>query len=176
MANPLDFWQKTSWFAIQSNAHQENLAVAHVAKLDLQVFLPQVREELSLRRGIRRVTKALFPGYFFSRFCPRESLEAVRYAPGVMRVVGSRRFPVPVAPGIIAAIQEQVRPDGFIRFEAQDFRPGDRVVLEQGPFQGWIGQVQREQNDGKRVMILLEAIQQARLLVEKRWLSIAADG
>lgn len=176
MADPLDSGQKMSWFAIQSNARQENLAVAHLAKLNLQVFLPQVREELSLRGGIRRVTKALFPGYFFSRFGPCESLEAVRYAPGVMRVVGSRRYPVPVAPGIIAAIQEQVQPDGFIRLKTQDFKPGDRVVIEQGFFQGWIGQVQREQNDGKRVMILLEAIQQARLLVEKRWLNIAVAG
>lgn len=176
MVNPLDFWQKTNWFAVQSNARQESLAAARVAKLRLQVFLPQVREERLVSGGVRKVTKALFPGYFFTRFCPCESLEAVRYAPGVMRVVGSRQFPIPVAPDIIAAIQGQIQPDGFIRLKPREFKPGDRVTIEQGPFQGWIGEVQREHNDGKRVMILLEAIQQARLLVEKGWVQLVPLG
>ncbi|MBV8901862.1 MAG: hypothetical protein JOY92_17310 [Verrucomicrobia bacterium] len=173
MATPLDFWQKTSWFAVQSNARQDSIAATRVAKLHLQVFLPQVCEEQLVSGGVRRVIKALFPGYFFARFCPCESLDAVRYAPGVLRVVGSRQFPIPVAPDVIAAIRGQIQPDGFIRLKAREFKPGDKVTIEQGPFQGWIGEVQREQNDGKRVMILLEAIQQARLLVEKCWLSAA---
>jgi transcriptional antiterminator RfaH len=175
MRDRIDFWQKTNWFAVQSKARQEPLAAARVARLALEVFLPQFREEQPVGRSVRRVTKALFPGDFFSRFCPLESLGAVRYAPGVLRVVGSGRFPNAVAPEIVARIQERIQPDGFIRFEAKGFQPGDKVTIEQGPFQGWIGEVQREQDGGKRVMILLEAIQQARLSVEKRWLSAAAS-
>jgi hypothetical protein len=96
MGNLLDFWQSTSWFAVQSKSRQEDLAAARLAKLDLEVFLPQIREEKPVRRGVRRVTKALFPGYFFTRFCPFESLDTVRYT-HVLRVVGSARFPIPVA-------------------------------------------------------------------------------
>ena len=174
MSIHLDFWQETSWFAVQTKAHQEPLAAARVAKLALEVFLPQLREERSVGRGIRRVIKALFPGYFFTRFCPLESIDAVRYTHGVSRVVGCGRFPTAVEAEIISSIQQQIRPDGFIRFEARGFRPGDKVTVEQGSFQGWMGEVQREQDDGKRVMILLEAIQQASLSVEKRWLSATA--
>jgi transcriptional antiterminator RfaH len=170
----LDFWQKTSWFAIQSKSRQEDLAAARVAELDLKIFLPQVREKQSVHGGGRRVTKALFPGYFFARFCPLESMDAVRYTHGVLRVVGSGRFPIPVAPEIVSNIREQIQPNGFIRLETRRFRPGDKVTIEQGPFQGWMGEVQGEQDGGKRVMILLEAIQQARLSIEKRWLSATA--
>ena len=91
----LDFWQKTSWFAIQSKSRQEDLAAARVAELDLKIFLPQVREKQSVHGGGRRVTKALFPGYFFARFCPLESMDAVRYTHGVLRVVGSGGFRFP---------------------------------------------------------------------------------
>jgi transcriptional antiterminator RfaH len=94
----LDFWQKKSWFAIQSKPRQEDLAAARLAKLDLEVFLPQLREGQSACNRVRKVTKALFSGYFFTRFCPLESMEAVRYTHGVLRVVGSGRFPIPVAP------------------------------------------------------------------------------
>jgi hypothetical protein len=70
MSIHLDFWQKTSWFAVQTKAHREPLAATRVTKLALEVFLPQLREERSFGRGIRRVTKALFPGYFFHPVLP----------------------------------------------------------------------------------------------------------
>ena len=170
----LDLWQKTNWFAIQSKLRREDLAAACLAELDLKIFLPQVREKQSVYGADRRVTKALFPGYFFARFCPLESMDAVRYTHGVLRVVGSGRYPIPVAPEIVSSIRERIRPDGFVRLETRSFRPGDKVAIKQGPFQGWMGEVQGERDGGKRVMILLEAIQQARLSIEKRWLSATA--
>ena len=149
----LDFWQKESWFAIQSKSRQERLAAARVAGLDLEVFLPQLREEQSAHDGIRRISRALFSGYFFSRFCPLESLNTVRFTHGVLRAVGSGRFPIPVAPEMIRGIRERIQPDGFIRLELRGFEPGEKVTIEQGPFQGWMGEVQLEQDDGKRVIM-----------------------
>src|SRR4051794_8817127 len=102
MSGHLNFWQNLGWFAVQTKAHQEQLATAGVGRLDLKVFLPQIREERSVRSGIRSVTKALFPGYFFARFCPLESLEAVRHIHGVLRVVSSGQFPILVEHEIIA--------------------------------------------------------------------------
>ena len=64
------------------------------------------------------------------------------------------------------------RSDGYIRLKAPRFQPGDRVTIEEGPLAGWVGQVEREWDDNKRVAILLEAIQQARLLIEKRSLNL----
>jgi transcriptional antiterminator RfaH len=171
----MDFWQKANWFAIQTKPCQENLAAAHAAKLDVEVFLPRVKQEQMICGFARLVTKALFPGYFFARFCPLVSYEAVRYAHGVLRVVGATRFPIPLEAEVISAIQDRVQTDGFIPLERKAFIPGDKVIIEQGPFVGWMGKVEREWDDGRRVMILLEAIQQARLLLEKGWLSAVAD-
>jgi transcriptional antiterminator RfaH len=171
MNGQLIVWQKTSWFAVQTKAHLEKFVAERLAKLELEVFLPEIRTEQLIGRRIRRVGKALFPGYFFSRFCPLEWLEAVRYTHGILRVVSSGQIPIPVEPEIIASLRDRIRPDGFIRLEAKCFKPGDKVLIEQGPFQGWMGEVQREQDGGMRVTILLGTIYQAKLSVEKRWLS-----
>jgi transcriptional antiterminator RfaH len=171
MSIHLEFWQETSWFAVQTKAHQEKCVSARLAKLKLEVFLPQIRTEQFIGRQIRKVAEALFPGYFFSRFCPLECLDAVRYTHGVLRVVTSGHFPIPVKPEIIANIRDRMEPDGFIRLETKCFKRGDKVLIEQGPFQGWMGEVQREQHGGMRVTILLGTIYQAKLSVEKRWLS-----
>jgi transcription antitermination factor NusG len=167
----MDSWGETNWFAVQCKAFRENLAATNVTKLDVEVFLPRVRQEQTICGATRLVTKPLFPGYFFSRFCPFLLLDAVRYAPGVLRVVGSGRFPIPVKEDIISAIQSRVQTDGFIRLEPHSLRPGDKVAIKKGPFAGWIGQVEREWDSGRRVLIFLEAIEQARLLIEKRWLA-----
>src|SRR5258708_19890229 len=104
MNDCIDFWQKTSWFAVQTKSHSESLAANRVAKLDLEVFLPQIRPQQSVRGGVRRVTNALFPGYFFTRFSPLDSIDAVRYTHGVLRVVRPAPFPITVQPEIISII------------------------------------------------------------------------
>jgi hypothetical protein len=63
------------------------LAAIHVAKQDIQVFLPRFKCEQFVCGIARSLTKALFPGYFFARFCPLLSLDAVRYASGVIRIL-----------------------------------------------------------------------------------------
>jgi transcriptional antiterminator RfaH len=169
----MDIWGDINWFAIQARPHQEELAFANLARLDLEVFLPRARQTQSVCGVARLLTKPLFPGYFFSKFAPIIAIDVVRYSPGVLRVVGSSRFPIPVAPEIIASIRERVQPDGLIHLEPKQFKPGDSVKIEQGPFEGFMGRVERESDDGRRVSVLLEALQQARLLVEKSWVSPA---
>jgi transcriptional antiterminator RfaH len=165
---------ETIWFAVQSKPHRENLGAASASNLGVEVFLPRIKQEQLVCGVPREVIKPLFTGYFFARFCPSLLLDSVRHARGVLRVVGSGTLPVPVDEAIISTIRESLRADGFFRLESAVFQPGDQVVIEQGALAGWIGQVEREWDDGKRVLLLLETVLQPRLLVEKRWLTLAA--
>jgi len=163
----MDFWNETNWFAVQAKPHREHLAAANLRKLDLEVFLPLVRQDEASGFVNRSITKPLFAGYLFARFAPAKSMDAVRYASAVLRVVGSRQYPLPVAPDIIVSIQDRVEPEGFVLMARRRLQPGEQVSIEDGPFAGWMGCVQRELDDGKRVLILLEAIQHARLLIAR---------
>jgi len=167
----MSIWEETNWYAVQTKLYQENLTAIAIAKLDVAVFLPEIKREQSVCGAWRLMTKPLFPGYFFARFCPLLSLNAVRYALGVVRVLGTRRFPIPLDAEVITSLQARVQPDGFIKLELRKMQPGDRISIEQGPFAGWIGSVERECDDGKRVLILLDAVEKARLRIDKRWLA-----
>jgi len=171
----MDLLAETNWFAVQTKPFQEKLAAVGVAKLDVEVFLPRVQVERGVCGIVRLQTKPLFAGYFFARFCPLVSFDAVRYVRGVLRVVGTSRFPIPLDERVIQAIRARIEDDGFVRLASPSFRTGGRVCIDDGPWQGTIGKFEHEMNDGKRVTILLDAIHQARLLVEKKWLSAVAD-
>lgn len=161
-----------NWYAAQSKPHQEHLAAAGVAQLDIEVFLPKIKQEQLVGGVSRQVTKPLFLGYFFARFCPPVSLDAIRYARGVVRVVGSNsQMPIPLSDEIIEEIRARVQPDGFVLLAPKAFREGDKVVIEHGPFEGLMGRVEQESSDGRRVALLLEAISHARVSIEKRWLA-----
>lgn len=173
MHGTINVWTQPNWFAIHAKPHQENLAAAQIAKLDLEAFLPLAKQWKSVCGVPRALIQPLFPGYLFARFIPSISFDSVRFGFGVLRVVGCSRFPIPVSPDVIASIQERVRSDGLIELGDDDFQPGDAVRIEQGPFAGFMGKVERAADDGRRVAILLEAIESARLVVEREWLAAA---
>jgi transcriptional antiterminator RfaH len=167
----MDLWQQTNWYAIQTKPARENFAVGNVVAAGVECLLPKVKRERSTRDGWQSVVKPLFPSYFFARFCPALCLDLVRCTRGVLRVLSSGRFPIPLDEEAIREIQARITDDGYIRFKATPLEPGAQVIIEGGPFQGLVGTVEREWDDAKRVTLFLAAIEHARVLVEKRWLS-----
>ena len=118
--------------------------------------------------------KPLFPGYFFTRFCPEKSLELVKAARGVLLVVSSGRIPIPVPEKVVQEIQDRIQDDGFIRIRLERLVPGTRVTIQSGPFEGMMGRVVQEMDDQRRVTIFLDGLLHARLLTERWWMQAEA--
>jgi transcriptional antiterminator RfaH len=170
----MDFYRETHWFAVHTKPHREDAAAFNIARLDLEVFLPKVKQERVICGIPREVIKPLFPGYLFARFCPATYLHLIRYARGVLRVVSCGDVPLPVDEAIIGEIRSRIGPDGYVRLEDRSLRPGDRVLVREGPLRGLKGIFERELDDRERVILLLEAIEyQARVVIERRCLSLA---
>jgi transcriptional antiterminator RfaH len=170
----VDSWGATRWFAVHTKMRREGFAAANVHALGVEIFLPRLIVEHSVSGAVRITVKPLFPGYFFAQFRPATSLETIEYSRGVLCVVSSGRFPLPVDAGIIRELHDRVEQDGFIRMPLRSLKPGDRVSIQEGPFEGLVGRVERELDDGKRVTILLETLLRARVQIEKRWLEAEA--
>jgi transcription antitermination factor NusG len=168
----MDTAREPNWFAIHAKARRESFAAQNVRALGIEVFLPQVRDECLIHRCWRMVTKPLFAGYLFAHFCPVEFLESVRHAHGVLTVLSTGRLPIPIDDRIIANLRSRAEGDGYVRLKKRPLRSGDRVQIEEGSFAGWVGQVEREYDDCKRVAILLEAVDFCRIVVEKRSLTV----
>src|SRR6516164_872470 len=100
-----DPWRDINWFAIQARPRREIFAAQNIEKLGIEVLLPRIRFERLIRGSARSGTKPLFPGYFFSRFCPEAAFESVKVTRGVLRVLNSGRIPIPVPAEVIREIQ-----------------------------------------------------------------------
>ena len=95
------------WFALQLRTRWENSTAALLSGRGYQTFLPTY-ETLKRQRGRSTEVQApLFPGYLFCRFNVFDRLP-VLITPGVIRVVGRGRIPVPVEDSELEAIQKMV--------------------------------------------------------------------
>jgi transcriptional antiterminator RfaH len=169
-----DLWRDVSWFAIQARPRRETFAAKNIEQLGIEVLLPRIKFERLIHGVARSGKKPLFPGYFFSRFRPEVSFESVKATRGVLRVVNSGRIPIPVPEEVVREIQDRIEEDGLIQIRPQVLTPGIRVTIQSGPFEGMMGRVERELDDRKRVAIFLEALFNARVLIERRWIEAEA--
>lgn len=155
------------WFALQTKPRGEDLAAHAVGTLGVETLLPKVRPAPT-RRSAAPAPRPLFPGYLFSRLRLRQHLHPVRYTRGVIRIVGCGSRPVPVDDQVIEACRERMDGFGFVELDEPGLRRGDRVQIESGPFAGFQGVFSRETDDPSRVVVLLEALRQAQLVLDRR--------
>jgi transcriptional antiterminator RfaH len=145
-----------AWYCVRTRRKQEHVAAAHVRVLgDVVVFCPRIRFRRPTRGGAIWVTEALFPGYFFARFCLREMLPHVRSAHGVNSIVRFGQCYPQVADSIIEELRLETE-DRVIGEFIPSLVPGDRVQLVGGALAGLEAVVTHVLPGNERVRLLLE--------------------
>jgi transcriptional antiterminator RfaH len=156
------------WFAIQARPGAEAATESNLRALPVETLLPLARRLVHhATRTPRLVLRPLFPGYLFGRFCAAALLRAVSYSRGVLRVVGGGGRPWPVDDAIIADIRERIGPEGCVEMRDRPFRMGDPVCITEGPLAGWSGIFNSQLSDAERVVILIETLQQGRVVIRR---------
>jgi transcriptional antiterminator RfaH len=147
-----------AWYCVRTKPKHEHIAAANVRKyLDLQVFHPQLRMQRHTRRGLARVTEALFPGYIFVKCILEKSLDEIRYAYGVNSMVRfGDRVPA-IADFVIEELQACFPAEEPVAV-ADPLVPGLDVTLSGGAFAGMQASVLRVMPARQRVQVLLDIL------------------
>jgi len=163
-----------NWYVIHTHPKQEDRAERNLAAWGITTFTPKVREprRSQYARAVYAI-KPLFPRYIFAQFRIKDSFHKLRFTRGVHEVVSFSGFPAPVDEEIISTIRSRVDREGLVRL-GQDFKPGEEVVIGEGPLASIKGVFECESTDTDRVTILLTAVRyQARLVIERHALKKA---
>ena len=131
--NPEDGAQ-TSWFVVETKPRQEILARKNLLQQNYKVLCPR----LVLRKRVRGrwdfVEEAMFPSYLFVELTLGEDDSApIKSTVGCKGLVRFGGYPRPVPREIILPLIETDQ--NPLKVDT-DLKPGDRVQLENGPFQG----------------------------------------
>jgi transcriptional antiterminator RfaH len=159
----------TSWYVIHTHPKQEDRACGNLRVLGVPIFNPKIRERRYNQFSIAPtyVTKPLFPRYIFAQFKVSDLYHKVRFTRGVYSVVSFGEGPTPIAEEVVTLILSNIKEDGFVRID-EEIRPGDRVMVKDGPLKNFAGIFEQEMKDADRIRILLETVSyQAHIEIEK---------
>lgn len=156
------------WFALRIRANFERTAAMHLRERGYPEFFPTFEAEKKWSDRIKRISKALFPGYVFCSFDPGRRLPVLS-SPGVLHIVGLGKTPMPVDPSEIEAVWATlqsgvpVRPLPFLEV-------GQRVVATKGPLAGVEGRVMRFKGAYRLVVSLTILQRSIAAEIERDWI------
>jgi transcription elongation factor/antiterminator RfaH len=156
-----------SWYAVYTHPGQEERTSSNLKAWGIETFAPRIRERQAnpFTGEPQYKIKPLFSRYIFARFDFSRLFHKLRYTRGVHSLVGFGFGPAPVDDHIIAIIQSKIGGDGFVKI-GEPVRPGERVIIKDGPLKDFTGIFEREVKDSDRVVVLLNTISyQARVEV-----------
>jgi transcription elongation factor/antiterminator RfaH len=161
---------RARWYVIHTHPKQEDRACSNLRVLGVPIFNPKVRERRYNQFAIipTYVAKPLFPRYIFAQFKIGDLYHKVRFTRGVYSVVGFGEGPTSIDEEIISLIQSNMKKeDGFVRID-EEIKPGDKVIVRDGPLKNFAGIFEREMKDADRIRILLETVSyQAHVEIER---------
>lgn len=150
---------EANWYAVQTKPRQEERVQQWLRhRSDLPVFLPRLQR--LRRRGARRVQiiEPLFPSYLFVQMRLEPDLwYAVKWTPGVRRIVSTGEIPTPVPTDVMRMLRERYEEREVIEWRPT-YRAGAPVRILHGPFASLEGILDRPSSRGERVRVLLSLL------------------
>jgi transcription antitermination factor NusG len=126
------------WYAIQVSGRQELPIASLLRHKGYEEFVPVYIQRRNWADRVKQVTAPLFKGYVFCRLNLGERLLPLLTTPGVIRIVGAGRSPIPIDDAEINSLQTAVA-SGAPLEPFPDVAVGQRVLLTEGPLSGCEG-------------------------------------
>jgi transcription elongation factor/antiterminator RfaH len=147
------------WYVLHTKSRFENVVHEGLLKKQIEVFLPKITVKSKRRDRKKMIRVPLFPGYVFvkTNLHPEHHLEVVKTA-GAVRLIGSRKGPVPVPDETVDSLKIMVSTDLPVT-TGNRLQKGDRVIVVSGPFAGVVGTFIRYGGQG-RIIVNVEALGQ----------------
>jgi transcriptional antiterminator RfaH len=149
-----------NWYCVHTKPLKEPQASVYFNEtLELETYFPRLRQQKTIRRVRRIVTKPLFPRYLFCRFDLGTRYRAVRYAPDVIDVVSFGEQPAVVEDTIIDELKGWAGEGVDVITIQPGFKPGERVEVIDGPMRGLEAVILHDRSDRDRVAVLLSILE-----------------
>jgi transcription antitermination factor NusG len=132
------------WYAVFTVPQNEKTVARHLGQREIEAFVPTY-ETVRVWKNRQRahLVLPLFPCYLFARLNHRERVKVLG-SPGVVRIVGSRREPMPVPDETIEFLRSDLNAGKFEPY--QELVVGERVRIKSGSLHGLEGTLIRKSN------------------------------
>ena len=152
-----EFRAERHWYAVFTVPQNEKSAARHLSLRDVESFVPTY-QSVRVWKNRQRVQLALplFPSYLFVRICQRERGKVLG-APGVLRIVGNNREPLPVPDTTVEFLRSEIYENKIEPY--RELVVGQKVRICSGAMSGLEGVLVRK-NNNLRFVLTIDLINQ----------------
>lgn len=145
------------WYVVHTQPHAESRAAFHLERQRYRVFCPRFARVVRHARRRTNILAPLFPSYLFVHLdVSRERWRSINGTCGVLRLITQGENPQPVPNGVVETLRTQTDAQGVLNW-APSFEIGQFVHVADGPFEGFVGTLERLDAAG-RVRVLLDLL------------------
>jgi transcription termination/antitermination protein NusG len=153
------------WYVLQIYAGYEDAIKKDIAKrivekeLDSyfgQVLVPSAKlKSFFEATQLDKVEQQLFPGYLLIEMeLSPEAIRLIQTTPKVLKFLGGKE-PVPLSQKEIDRIISQVKGEVSLSSKKSDFVVGSEVDIADGPFAGFVGIIDRVDEENERLTVMV---------------------
>ncbi len=146
------------WYVLQTKPRKEDFVAGQLNGRRAEIFFPRLVESVRTGEGRQHRLAPMFPSYLFVKIDVDENGKGVRYTPGVKDFLRCDGEPEPVAPDIVASLQDRMGPTGVYEPPLPHLSPGARMRIEEGPLRGMDVIFEKELSGPERVAVLLAEV------------------
>jgi len=155
-----------SWYAIRSKPNKEDFLAGQLESYGVEIFFPRIRVEAVNPRA--RKMRPYFPSYLFVHVdLDVVKISVLRWMPGASGLVSFDGEPASVPELLISEVQRQVNHlNASTRGMIDALKPGDPVIVQDGPFAGYEAIFDSRLSGQDRVRVLLNFLQRRQVPLE----------
>ncbi len=148
-----------AWYVMFTNPKKEAFVNGQLLDRGLETFFPYLQFERGYGRGIR--IDPFFPNYLFFRAdLNGRHARDLQYMPGVRGIVRFGNSPAAVPQELVDTLRERLQPfeRRVLKKTEWLFKPGERVLITSGPFEGLEAIFEHGKSGQERAQILLHVL------------------
>jgi transcriptional antiterminator RfaH len=127
-----------NWYLIHTKPKQETIAKDNLERQDYIVYLPMAVIRRKRRGKTVRVVEAMFPRYLFIHLSEQtDDWGPIRSSIGVSSLIRFGIEPARIPQTLIDALRARENSEGIHELPVKDFEQGQKVVISEGPFEGY---------------------------------------
>ena len=151
-----------SWIVASTHPHKERLALDNLERQGFRSYCPRIRRRIRHARRLQVVLRPLFPGYVFIRLNPKqEQWRSIASTFGVRSLIRFGEKPGVVPEQFVAGLLATEEEGAVTIPRARDsYRPGEKVRMRDGPFDGLIATV-ISAAECDRIVVLMDLLRQS---------------
>lgn len=160
----LGYFHMKRWYVVQVYAGYEEGVKADLEKRiqdagaeDLfgQILVPSARMQSMFSMGEEQENEQLFPGYVLVEMeLVPQAMRLVLSSHRVSKFLGGKD-PVPLSQKEVDRVLSQVRGDVVVASKKSDFVEGSEVDITDGPFAGFVGIIEKINEDDERLTVMV---------------------